>query len=55
VLQGRMTLRDDGLWDTGWTLQAKAASGAWRSDVTTFDRAIAASIEGSARQLAGLE
>lgn len=55
VLQGRMTLRDDGLWDTSWTLQAKAASGVWRTDVTTFDRAIAAGVEGSALRLAGIE
>lgn len=55
VLQGRMILGEDGLWDTSWTFQdGKEVRGAWRSDGTTFDRAIAAGIEGSALRLAGL-
>ncbi len=56
VLQGRMVLREDGLWDTSWTFQDdKEAGGTWRSDGTTFDRSIAAGIEGSALRLARKE
>ena len=55
VLHGEMTMRDDGLWDTGWMLQSAAGQGSWRSDGTTFDRAIASGVEGSALRLAGLQ
>jgi hypothetical protein len=54
VLQGRMIMRADGRWDTGWTLQASGNSSSWRSDATTFDRAIASGLEGSALRMADL-
>jgi len=54
VLCGEMTMRDDGLWDTGWVLQSAEGQGSWRIDETTFDRAIASGVEGSALRLAGL-
>ncbi len=54
-LYGAMTMRDDGMWNTGWTLQSAEVQGSWRSDDTTFDRAIASGVEGAALRLAGLQ
>jgi hypothetical protein len=54
VLQGRMIMRADGQWDTGWTLYDGEARACWRSDSTTFDRAIAAGIGESTLRMAGL-
>jgi hypothetical protein len=55
VLQGWMIMRADGQWDTGWTLQPGGARDSWRSDGTTFDRAIASGLEGSALRMGGLQ
>lgn len=55
VLHGEMTMQDSGLWDTDWMLRSAEGQGSWRTDGTTFDRAIASGVEGSALRLAGLQ
>lgn len=55
VLLGTMTITPEGVWDTQWTLLPGSEQHRWRIDGTTFDRAIADGIEGSARILAGAE
>jgi hypothetical protein len=55
VLLGTMTITPEGVWDTEWALLPGHEQHRWRIDGTTFDRAIADGIEGSARILAGAE
>lgn len=55
MLQGEMVLTQDGYWNTDWQLHDHGSKRQWRIEQTTFDRAIAAGIEGSAATLAGVE
>jgi hypothetical protein len=55
VLLGNMVMTPEGVWNTDWTLLDDHRLRRWRVENTTFDRAIAQGIAGSAGVLAGID